>query len=85
MPSLYVLDVPEFAPLIAAAKRRDSGSVTGPIRGYYVIGGNGDFELRRSEVGLVEALWFAALTGGFEGGELVIDSERLRISANPGT
>ena len=79
MPSLYVLDVPEFAPLLAAARARDGVEITGPTAGYFRISAGRQLRLYRADSGLPEALWFGAFTAGFEGEELVIDAEQFWI------
>lgn len=79
MPSLYVLDVPEFAPLVTAARRNDELEITGPKAGYFRITAKGQLRIRRAETGLAEALWFGAFTAGYDGEELVINSEQFWI------
>lgn len=83
MPGLYVLDVPEFAPLVDAARRRNDLEITGPKAGYFRIATEGQLRIRRAETGLPEALWFSAFTAGYDGEELVIDSEQFWISPRP--
>jgi hypothetical protein len=79
MPSLYVLDVPEFAPLVEAARRKAGFEVVGPKVGYFRIATEGQLRLQRAETGLPEALWFGAFTAGYDGEELVIDAEQFWI------
>jgi hypothetical protein len=79
MPSLYVLDVPEFAPLVEAARRKDGLEIAGPKAGYFRIASDGQLRIQRAETGLPEALWFGAFTAGYDGEELVIDSEQFWI------
>jgi hypothetical protein len=79
MPSLYVLDVPEFEPLVDAARRRGTFKVVGPAAGYYRISAEDQLRIERSETGLPEALWFGAFTAGYDGEELVIDRDQFWI------
>lgn len=79
MPSLYVLDVPEFAPLVEAARGIGGFDIAGPKAGYFRIATEGQLRIRRADTGLPEALWFGAFTAGYEGEELVIDSEQFWI------
>ncbi len=79
MPSLYVLDVPEFRPLVEAARRRPEFRVDGPAAGYFCLVTEGPLRLERAETGLAEALWFGAFTGGFDGEKLAIDSREFCI------
>ena len=83
MPSLYVLDVPEFAPLVNAARGKKELEIIGPMAGYFRIEAEGQLRIRRAETGLAEALWFGAFTAGYDGEELVIDSEQFWIGPRP--
>jgi hypothetical protein len=83
MPSLFVLDVPEFAPLVEAAHRTGGFEITGPKAGYFRIATDGQLCIRRADTGLPEALWFGAFTAGYDGEELVIDSEQFWIGPKP--
>jgi len=83
MPSLYVLNVPEFAPLVDAAKRKGGFDITGPKAGYFRIATEGQLRIHRADTGLPEALWFGAFTAGYDGEELVIDSEQFWIGPKP--
>jgi hypothetical protein len=75
MPSLFVLDVPEFASLIAGAgdhrvERR---------AGYVLIEAAEKIVVERAKSGLGDAVWFGALTGGFEGRIMEFSADRLVI------
>ena len=83
MPRLYVLDVPEFAPLVAAARQKGGFEIVGPKAGYFHIATEGQLRIHRAETGLPEALWFGAFTAGYDGEELVIDSEQFWIGPKP--
>lgn len=79
MPNLYVLDVPEFKPLVDAASRGESLEVVGPVAGYYRVSTEGQLRITRADTGLPEALWFGAFTAGYDGRELVIDRDQFWI------
>jgi hypothetical protein len=81
MPSLYVLDVPEFKPLVEAAARRTGFTVAGPSAGYYRISAAKELRIARSETGLPEALWFGAFTAGYDGEKLAINGDEFWIGA----
>jgi hypothetical protein len=83
MPSLYVLDVPEFAPLVEAARQNGGFDIAGPKAGYFRIATEGQLRIHRADTGLPEALWFGAFTAGYDGEELVIDSEQFWIGPKP--
>ena len=80
MPTLFVLDVAEFAPLVSAARKRADIAVAEARTGYIRLSSEGDLRIERAETGLTEALWFSAFTGGFKGGSLAIDSTRFVIA-----
>jgi hypothetical protein len=81
MTSLYVLDVPEFKPLVEAAMRQGGLTVAGPSAGYYRISTREQLRIERSETGLPEALWFGAFTAGYDGEELAINSHEFWIGS----
>jgi hypothetical protein len=83
MPSLYVLDVPEFTPLVEAARKKGDFEITGPKAGYFRIASEGQLRIYRADTGLPEALWFGAFTAGYDGEELVIDNEQFWIGPKP--
>jgi hypothetical protein len=76
MPSLFVLDVPEFAPLIAGAAGTHNVRRRG---GYAAIEAPDRVVVERSKSGLGDAVWFGALTGGYEGRVVEFSAERLVI------
>lgn len=76
MPSLFVLEVPEFAPLIAGAA---SGHTVRRRGGYALIESAEKIVVERAKSGLGDAVWFGALTGGYEGRVVEFSAERLVI------
>ena len=82
MPTLFVLDAPEFHPIVEVARGRGDIVVKGPLSGYYSLSTEGDLRIARSETGLTEALWFGAVTGGFRGADMSLDSHELLIRAD---
>jgi hypothetical protein len=77
MPKLYVLEVPEFAPLLRAC--RAQRYATASRGGYTVVSAPGEIAIARQATGQGEAVWFGALTGGFAGRIAAFDGEQLRI------
>lgn len=64
---IYVLNVPEFAPLVEAAKKLESCQV-GEAAGHYVtIDAKEPIEFHRKELGLKPAVWYGLFTGGLRG------------------
>lgn len=76
---LYVLDVPEFAPLVTAAREDGRCRLEGPTEGYWCIRSPEGIVFERKALGFVPALWNASLTGGFGGDVKLFDRYRLEI------
>jgi len=81
MPSLYVLKVPEFRPLILCAER-DSRLRTTDCGNYVRIDGEPELAIERSATGMGEALWFGSLVGGIEGSIAEFDDRVIRLRAH---
>jgi catechol 2,3-dioxygenase-like lactoylglutathione lyase family enzyme len=79
--SAFVLDVPEFRPLIDAAKARGGYTTTTLANGYTRIDGNPTLQFNRKELGFKPAVWYGVLTGGFAGRIERFDMNELVISA----
>jgi hypothetical protein len=78
MARLFVLDVAEFEPLIAAAAT--SGYAVERAGDYAVIDSAGSpLSIQHAQTGMREALWFGSLTGGYEGRLEAFDDHTLRI------
>jgi len=77
--ALNVLDVPEFAPLLSAVRADDNCRISGPANGYWRIRSRGPIVFERKPLGLVPAIWYGALSGGFDGEVQVFDRDRLEI------
>jgi len=80
MPSLYVLKVPEFRPLIRCAER-DPRLRTTDCGNYVRIDGEPELAIARSATGMGEALWFGSLVGGIEGSIAEFDDRVIRLRA----
>jgi hypothetical protein len=76
MATLYVLDVPEFAPFVQAAHSILRVTKNGD---YYVLSGD-EIRIPRKATGLRKAVWYGALTGGFAGRLERFDDDELVIS-----
>ncbi|MBC8982390.1 VOC family protein [Pseudomonas lurida] len=78
--ALYVLDAPEFSPLVQAAEQADGVQLEKLESGYWKITAEDSLVFERKKLGFVPALWNAALTGGFVGQVSEFDRYRLQIS-----
>ncbi len=80
MSGFYVLDVPEFAPVVAAAKVIQRCRVYPSRGGYIFVQFDGDVEITRAATGLGEAVWFGCMTGGLDGKIIAFDDERIKLA-----
>jgi hypothetical protein len=67
MLTIFVLDVPEFRPLVDAAKMIASCVVTDSKAGYWRIDSDTPVSFNRKEMGIKPAVWYGAFTGGIKG------------------
>ncbi len=79
MPSIFVLNVPEFLPLVEHARRQAECRVEGPRLGYFRISGSPTLSFKRKELGFKPAVWHGALTGGLVGRITHFDNDTLSI------
>ncbi len=78
MAVLYVLDVPEFAPLVEYARGASELNVSDHTP-YKKIAAEAELMIPRADTGMDPALWFGALVGGFEGKIEEFSEQRLKI------
>lgn len=76
---IFVPDIPEFMPLITAARAVGDCAVREPAKGYWRIESADEIRLERKAMGLGPALWNSALTGGFRGRILEYGRDVMRI------
>ena len=76
--TLYILDLPEFAPMVEAARKQSKLSLT-HHKTHFEVNAEGAIAIKRSVTGLGRAVWFGALTGGFVGTIERFDDSVLRI------
>lgn len=76
---LIVLDVAEFATLIAATRQMPNCTVRAPQNGYWRIRATPPLNLDRHALGLNPALWNTLLSGGLQGVITRYDRQRLEI------
>ena len=80
MPVVFVLDVPEFLPMVEHARGAAGFSVSGPKLGYFRIEAHPLITLGRKELGFKPAVWHGALTGGLVGRIEHFDNDTLVIA-----
>ena len=79
---IFIPDIPEFVPLVAAARTVKGTTVRAPANGYWIIEADRVLRFSRKAMKLGPAIWNSALSGGFVGrivnygrDEIVIESE----------
>lgn len=78
MAKLFVVDTVEFQPIVQEARR--GGLMVRRIGDYYEVRGDESIIVERARCGLRDALWYGALTGGFQGRIDTFDADRLIIT-----
>lgn len=77
-PAIYVLNVPEYQPLISYA--RGAGLTVEPIGTEYLcVSGGSELVLSHRDIALDDALWFSVLVGGLCGDVVTYATDELRI------
>lgn len=79
MPTLFVLNVEEFRPLVEGAREQAGVSVEPGPRGYTRISTEGELRFHRKALGFKPAVWYGALTGGLVGQIAEFSRDELRI------
>lgn len=83
MSGFYVLDVPEFQPLIGAALKTPGSRAHALKRGYRFVEFQGTLEIKRAAAGLNKAIWYGCLTAGLVGKIVHFDSDILKLEHIP--
>lgn len=75
---IFVLDVPEFRPIVEGA-RRAGFDIERNAAGYFVIARDREIVLSRKDLGIKPAVWYSSLSGGLEGRIAAFDRDTIRI------
>ncbi|MGC5002466.1 MULTISPECIES: hypothetical protein [unclassified Streptomyces] len=79
MPAIYILDIPEFEPILRTALI--AGMEQEDLDGYLRVStSESEIVLERRHTDVRPAVWFAALTGGLEGRIVHFDFDRLHLA-----
>lgn len=79
MPAIYILDIPEFEPILRTAVI--AGMEPEELDGYVKVSSSEpEVVLERRHTDIRPAVWFAALTGGLEGRILQFDFDVLHLA-----
>ena len=76
---LYVLDVPEFLPVVETAREMGSCEISKSDAGYYRVQSAGEIVLNRKAMGMKPAVWYGLFTGGMNGEIAEFGREEVRI------
>ena len=79
---IFVPDVTEFAPVLAAARQVANCRVIAPVQGYWRIVAEKELHFNRKAVGLKPALWYSMLSGGYRGRITEYGRDDLRIETD---
>ena len=85
MPAIFVLDVPEFRPIVDFARKAEGFRVTGPKKGYFKVEADRTLTLNRKTLGFKPAVWHGSLTGGLVGRIERFDNETLVLVDGEGS
>lgn len=80
MPTIFVLDVEEFRPLVEAASGTPGVVVAAGPAGYLRITSAADLTFSRKALGFKPAVWYGALTGGLVGRVTEFGRDTMRIT-----
>lgn len=78
MTTLYVLDVPEFAPLAKIAAK-DPEVTVGKVGPFFEISKRGTIMIDRRATGCRHAVWYSAVAGLADGRITQHDKDALRV------
>lgn len=81
MIEIFVLDIPEFKPLVDAVAKNGNCRVLPPAQGYWRLQADGQLTLSRRALGLGPALWNSALSGGFRGRILQYGRDEMKLES----
>jgi len=64
---LYVLDVPEFLPIVETARQMPDCTITKSHKGYWKVTAPTEIVLNRKAMKMKPAVWYGLFTGGMNG------------------
>lgn len=76
---LYVLDVPEFLPVVEAARARADCRIAKSDKGYYRVEAPTEIILNRREMKMKPAVWYGLFTGGLNGEIAEFGRDEVRV------
>lgn len=79
MPTVFILDVEEFRPMIDQAHQMEGVTVLHYPPGYVRVSSDFEISFNRKALGFKPAVWYGALTGGLQGRIAEYSRDTLRI------
>jgi len=76
---VYVLNVPEFLPLVEAAIAMPQCKVRDVHQDYFVIEADSEIVFNRKEMKLKPAVWYGIFTGGLDGEIAEFGRDTVRV------
>jgi hypothetical protein len=76
---LYVLDVPEFLPIVEAARKIPGCTITSPQKGYWKVASPTEIILNRKAMQMKPAVWYGLFTGGMNGEIAEFGRDEVRV------
>lgn len=64
---VYVIDVPEFRPMVETKRGEDGVTISGPVNGYWMIETPTELRFNRKKMQMKPAVWYGIFTGGING------------------
>jgi hypothetical protein len=80
---IFIPDIPEFVPLVAAAQSVTGSTVRAPQNGYWVVEADRELRFSRKTMKLGPAIWNSALSGGFVGRIVNYGRDEIVIECEP--
>ncbi len=76
---LYVLDVPEFLPIVENTRKMPECTISRSDKGYYTIVSPTEIRLNRKALNMKPAVWYGLFTGGMNGEIAEFGREEVRV------
>ena len=76
---VYVLDAPEFTPLVDTARAMPQCRISGPEKHYYTIEADGEIIFNRKHMKMKPAVWYGIFTGGLDGEIADFGRDEVRV------
>jgi hypothetical protein len=80
---IFIPDIPELVPLVAAARELRGSRVRAPENGYWIVEADQVLRFSRKTMKLGPAIWNSALSGGFIGRIVNYGRDEIVIEAEP--